>query len=132
MTTLYLETYSTRISDTYTSLRHKAIALAYFWRFVHESCTEVKTCAGVLPTHARAYIPHALERARQVQRGALGRRPNQRLMLGYSTFERSLLISANGQQSRTRPSNGLHRVSSLYSGTTCAAIGFEKARIQAS
>ncbi len=68
-TTLYLETYSTRISDTYVSLRHKAIALAHFWRFICESYPEVRTCASVLPAHARAYIPHALERARQAQRG---------------------------------------------------------------
>ncbi|MGC2149206.1 MAG: site-specific integrase [Candidatus Acidiferrales bacterium] len=69
VTTLYLETYSTRISDTYSSLRHKAIALAHFWRFVYDCYPEVRTCADVLPAHARAYIPHALERARRTQRG---------------------------------------------------------------
>jgi integrase len=69
VTTLYLETYSTRISDTYSNLRHKAIALAHFWRFVYDCYPEVRTCADVLPAHARAYIPHALERARRTQRG---------------------------------------------------------------
>ena len=30
---LYLETYEARVSDVYRTLRHKAIALAHFWRF---------------------------------------------------------------------------------------------------
>ena len=126
MTTLYLETYATRISDTYVSLRHKAIALAHFWRFVHDSYPEVKTCAAVLPAHARAYIPHALERARQAQRGGPKTTFGSRPTLGSCTSEHSLPTSVPGRQSQTLPSGDLRRALSHYSGTTCAASDSKK------
>ena len=69
VTTLYLETYAARISDVYVTQRHKVIALGHFWRFLVERYPEVRGCAEVRPSHARAYIPYALERARLVQRG---------------------------------------------------------------
>jgi len=65
---LYLETYSVRVSDVYPTLRHKQIALAHFWRFIDEHFPEVRSSADVRPTHARAFIPHAIERARTVRR----------------------------------------------------------------
>ena len=34
---LYLETYTARVSDTYTTRRGKTIAIAHFWRFLTES-----------------------------------------------------------------------------------------------
>jgi integrase len=67
--TLYLETYETRVSDVYRTLRHKSIALAHFWRFIQDAHPEVKNSSQILPRHVRGYIPFALARARAVQRG---------------------------------------------------------------
>jgi integrase len=130
VTTLYLETYSTRISDTYTSLRHKAIALAHFWCFVHDSCPEVKTCAGVLPAHARAYIPHALERARQARRG--GPKDDVRItahawLLHVRTFFADICAWA------TEPDSPFRRLAPRVvplQRNDLRGIGFEKARRQ--
>jgi integrase len=69
---LYLETYEARVSDVYRTLRHKVIALAHFWRFVHDRHPDVKRCSQILPRHVRDYIPHAIWRAREVQRGPGG------------------------------------------------------------
>lgn len=69
VTILYLETYEARVSDVYRTLRHKSIALAHFWRFIHEKHRNVKCCSAVLPRHVRDYIPYAITRARAVQRG---------------------------------------------------------------
>ena len=66
---LYLETYEARVSDVYRTLRHKVIALAHFWRFIHERHPDVKRCSQILPRHLHDYIPHAIRRAREVQRG---------------------------------------------------------------
>jgi site-specific recombinase XerD len=67
--TLYLETYEARISDAYRTLRHKVIALAHFWRFIRDRHPDVTRCSHILPRHIRDYIPHAIRRAREVQRG---------------------------------------------------------------
>jgi integrase len=66
---LYLETYEARVSDVYRTLRHKVIALAHFWRFIRDEHPDVKRCSEILPRHVRDYIPHAIRRAREVQRG---------------------------------------------------------------
>src|SRR5260370_83005 len=66
---LYLETYEGRVSDVYRTLRHKAIALAHFWRFIRDEHPNVKRCSEILPRHVRDYVPHAITRARAVQRG---------------------------------------------------------------
>jgi len=66
---LYLEAYEARVSDVYRTLRHKAIALAHFWRFIRDEHPDVKRCSEILPRHVRDYIPHAIRRAREVQRG---------------------------------------------------------------
>jgi len=66
---LYLETYEARVSDVYRTLRHKVIALAHFWRFIRDEHPNVKRCSEILPRHVRDYIPHAISRAREVQRG---------------------------------------------------------------
>jgi integrase len=66
---LYLETYEARVSDVYRTLRHKSIALAHFWRFIHEKHRNVKCCSAVVPRHVRDYIPYAIARARAVHRG---------------------------------------------------------------
>ncbi len=130
VTTRYLETYATRISDTYTSLRHKAIALAHFWRFVHDSYPELKTCADVLPAHARAYIPHALERARQAQRG--GPKDDVRItahawLLHVRTFFADICSWA------TEPDSPFRRLATRVvplQRNDLRGIGFEKARRQ--
>src|SRR5579863_1446431 len=67
--TVYLETYQARVSDVYRTLRHKSIALAHFWRFVDDKHPRVKCCSEILPRHIHDYIPHAIARARSVQRG---------------------------------------------------------------
>jgi integrase len=67
---IYLETYSARVSDRYTTRRGKSVAIAHFWRFLEEKHPEVKTSAQVLPLHLREYIPHAMAHALVVQRGA--------------------------------------------------------------
>ena len=69
ITVLYLETYATRISDTYATLRSKLIALAHFWRFLNEHYPEVDSVATVHPAQARAFVSYAIARARRVQRG---------------------------------------------------------------
>jgi len=66
---LYMETYEARVSDVYRTLRHKVIALAHFWRFIRDKHPSVKRCSEILPRHVRDYIPHAITRARAVQRG---------------------------------------------------------------
>jgi integrase len=66
---LYLETYAARVSNTYTTRRGKAIAIAHFWRFLSEKHPEVTSSAQVLPLHLREYIPHIMAYALTVQRG---------------------------------------------------------------
>jgi hypothetical protein len=39
------------------------------WRFVRDRHPDVKRCSQILPRHVRDYIPHAIRRAREVQRG---------------------------------------------------------------
>jgi len=69
VTILYLETYATRISNVYATLRHKLLAIRHFWRFLDQQYPEIEHCRDILPAHARAFVPHAIERARLVQRG---------------------------------------------------------------
>jgi site-specific recombinase XerD len=69
VTALYLHTYAARISSTYQTLRHKVYALAHFWHFIAESFPDVQNCAEILPAHARAFIPYAIERGRKIRRG---------------------------------------------------------------
>jgi integrase len=69
VTLLYLEAYATRISHVYVTLRHKLIALSHFWRFLAEQYPDITRSADVLPAHGRAYIPFAIARARERQRG---------------------------------------------------------------
>lgn len=69
VTALYLETYSVRISSVYTTLRHKLIALSHLWRFMDNNYPEVSGCSELLPSHARAFVPHMIEQARAIRRG---------------------------------------------------------------
>jgi integrase len=70
ITTLYLETFARRISAVYGTLQHKVRALARFWRFLAERYPEVRSCSEVLPQHARAFVPYAIEQGRRVQRNS--------------------------------------------------------------
>lgn len=69
VTTLYLETYSARISDVYATLRHKQIALAHLWRFIDQHHPEVRSCSELTPLQGRGFVTYAIERARLVRRG---------------------------------------------------------------
>jgi integrase len=69
ITELYLEVYSTRVSDIYNTLRQKVNALSHFWRFIALRYPAITSSAEVLPLHGRAYIPYAVERAREIGRG---------------------------------------------------------------
>ncbi len=71
VTALYLDTFAARISPVYETLRHKSYSLAHFWRFIAHTYPEVHSCAEVLPSHARAFIPYAIERGRRIQRGRI-------------------------------------------------------------
>jgi hypothetical protein len=57
LTLLYLETYATRVSHDYVTLRHKLIAQGHFWRFLTQHYPDITRSADVLPAHGRAYIP---------------------------------------------------------------------------
>jgi len=59
---LYLEAYATRVSDSYSTRRNKALALGQFWRFISVRYPDVISCSQVLPVHARAFIADALQR----------------------------------------------------------------------
>jgi len=65
---LYLETYAQRISDVYATTRHKHNSLAHLWAFLDDRFPEVRGPADVRRAHAVAFIAHAIERAREVQR----------------------------------------------------------------
>lgn len=65
---LYLETYARRLSDSYTTLRAKAVSLGHFFRYLRDVHPEVTSCSQVLPAHARGFVPHAIELARASQR----------------------------------------------------------------
>ncbi len=69
VTILYLTTYAARISSVYATLRGKVYAFTHFWRFMDQTFPEVRTCADILPVHARAFVPYAIERGRSLTRG---------------------------------------------------------------
>lgn len=66
---LYLEHYARRLSDIYSTLRHKAGALGHFFRWLIATHPQVTSCAQLTPAQARGFVPHALELSRQVRRG---------------------------------------------------------------
>jgi hypothetical protein len=47
---------------------HKLTAPRHFWRFLGQCYPEITSSSDVLPAHARAYIPFAIERARERRR----------------------------------------------------------------
>jgi len=65
---LYLEAYQQRISDVYATTRHKHNSLEKLWAFLDAEYPEVESSAQVRRSHMLAFVPFAIERAREVQR----------------------------------------------------------------
>ena len=64
-----LETYATRISQVYVTLRHKLIALGDFWRFLAEQHPDITSSADVLPAHGRASVtPPGIRQGERLRR----------------------------------------------------------------
>src|SRR5215216_6684886 len=70
----YLEAYQQRISDVYATTRHKHNSLEKLWAFLDAEHPEVASSAQVRRAHMLAFVGHAIERAREVQR----RQPRRR------------------------------------------------------
>jgi integrase len=64
----YLEAYQQRISDVYATTRHKHNSLEKLWAFLDAEHPEVASSAQVRRSHMLAFVGHAIERAREVQR----------------------------------------------------------------
>jgi integrase len=67
---LYLEAYQQRISDVYATTRHKHNSLEKLWAYLDAKHPEVQSAAQVRRAHLLAFVPYAIERAREVQRAA--------------------------------------------------------------
>ncbi len=65
---LYLEAYAERISDVYATTRHKHNSLEHLWAFLDVQHPEIESSGQVRRAHLLAFIPHAIQRAREVQR----------------------------------------------------------------
>lgn len=68
VTALYLDTYATRLSDRYATLRHKAGSLVHFWRYLDVEHPEITACRDVTPAAARGFVGYVLGRARETTR----------------------------------------------------------------
>ncbi|MGA8594014.1 MAG: site-specific integrase [Bryobacteraceae bacterium] len=128
VTILYLETYMARVSDSYKTRRAKVVSIAHFWRFMVEKHPEV-SCSQVLPRHAREYIPYALARAREVQRGESPGKEESTTgsawLVNIQTFFTDLCAWAS------EPDSPLHRFAPRTVPLTRRShlgLGFEKAR----
>jgi integrase len=64
----YLEAYQQRISDVYATTRHKHNSLEKLWAFLDAEHPEIGSSAQVRRSHLLAFVGHAIERAREVQR----------------------------------------------------------------
>jgi site-specific recombinase XerD len=65
---LYLEAYQQRISDVYATTRHKHNSLEKLWSYLDAEHPEIASAAQVRRAHLLAFVPWAIERAREVQR----------------------------------------------------------------
>jgi hypothetical protein len=74
---LYLETYQQRISNVYATTRHRHNSLAHLWAFVDDRFPEIAGSADVRRAHLLAFIPHAIARAREVQRAEPALKPGE-------------------------------------------------------
>jgi len=127
VTTLYLDAYAARISDVYSTLRGKALSLAYWWRYLDEKYPEVGACSDVRPRHGRAFIEHALARARQVQRigGGDGRTTAHSWLVDVRTFFADLCTWADEEDS---PFTSYAPHTLPLSRHDLVGVGFEQAR----
>jgi integrase len=66
----YLDAYARRLSDNYSTLRHKAISLGHFFRYIAQEFPDTASCAQITAAQARGFIPHAVGLARAVQRSS--------------------------------------------------------------
>ncbi len=66
----YLEAYQQRISDVYATTRHKHNSLEKLWAYLDAEHPEIASAAQVRRAHLLAFVPWAIERAREVQRAA--------------------------------------------------------------
>lgn len=65
---LYLDSYQQRISDVYATTRHKHNSLEKLWAFLEAEHPEIESSAQVRRSHMLAFVPYAIQRAREVQR----------------------------------------------------------------
>jgi hypothetical protein len=72
VTVLYLETYASRVSDVYSTVRSRVPAIAHFWRFMDEHHPEVGGCSEVLPAHGQEFVGHAAELSGRLRRREIG------------------------------------------------------------
>ncbi|HYN73684.1 MAG TPA: site-specific integrase [Nakamurella sp.] len=68
VTIAYLNAYRQRVSAKYITTRSKIRSLGYFWEYMITIHPQVRECRGVLPHHARGFVPWALAKARTIQR----------------------------------------------------------------
>jgi hypothetical protein len=124
-----ISTRTPRVSQVYVTLRHKLIALGHFWRFLAEQYPEITTSADLTPMHGRAYIPYAIARAHERQRGDRGDselRPTAHVwLLEVRTFFADICTWATEPDSPFAPH--APRVVPLMR-RDLLGIGFEKAR----
>ncbi len=131
VTALYLESYAARVSHVYATLRHKVYSLSHFWCFLDERYPEVAGCAEVLPLHARAFVPHAIERGRRVRRGEAAREEDRLTphtwLIDVRTFFADMCAWATEPGSPFAP----HAPRTVpLTRRDLAGVGFEKARKQ--
>jgi hypothetical protein len=65
---LYLEAYQQRVSDVYATTRHKHNSLEKLWAYLDAEHPKVASAAQVRRAHLLAFVPYAIQRAREVQR----------------------------------------------------------------
>jgi hypothetical protein len=78
VTTLYLDTYSARLSDRYATLRHKLASLGHFWRYLAAVHPEITACRDITPAATRGFVAYVVDPKRSAV-------PVFRRMLGSHT-----------------------------------------------
>jgi integrase len=129
VTILYLETYSTRISNKYKTRKSKSHAIAHFWRFLNDKHPGVKSSADVLPRHVRDYIPHAMAHSLSVQRG--GNAGEQVRLTAHSWLTEIRTFFSDICAWATEPDSPFHSLAPRSVPLTRHALlnlGFDKAR----
>lgn len=68
----YLEAYAARISDIYATTQHKHASLSRLWAYLEHHHPELGGPAEIRREHLVEFIPHAIAKAREVQRRGPG------------------------------------------------------------